>query len=1546
MNIIDKTERTVTFFIVLFLITSVSALDLNDIQIEELNSGFYIHYDLSANSQYLTGSIILNGANYFLNTNNKFLIKNLDCMQQYDIILRNATGGEILHQKTTKSDTPQIIRTNFKKDEINYIQQRILELSIEATKFSNFTFYLDSVQQDLRFNSENENNIKYQLILDDTTQEQELKIIANSCGKSSDEYILKFKVDKIKPTIVINHQINYSSNNVTFTIVPSEIGTLTITKNTITQTHEFDSTDPLKNDFSLNQLENNFVFSFSDKAGNSYQETKTINYDTEVGELVIDKLENTNRVFNYGSEEFRGKTDPYSKVKMYLLNEKKLKDICQEETSKCKYVSADNVESIEANINLNNNLILELDANLNYDIDEFARQNGYTLSKYNEGQAESSVYFLSKTSFDILELFTKSEATADSNGNFDFNMFLKSGENEYIVEVTDPSNNKLFKRYNITRLDASLIWRVEQRSDVTDLAIEHLDSTLPLEFIDNVVYTYIGGEDNAPNFNVLGGVRFERSIDDNDLIKDVTFKKIFQGEVDGEEKVFLRISIEFDKEKIKQKFNGDFEQDLFIKISNMNFFTGTDTESRVLLPRFNFHMKGYQGYLIPPEMAKDLAKKLTKVHNYTSEKVLPFLVKSITVSFGACLASSGLSFISEYGIKVSNKQLGCTPEQIENEENGCQNPANAYKNSMYICNRITCPKVPTLSESNILSTSEESIEFGQDFEVKSNTGFYALGEVDQIGDNNERYKYVISWNDGRKSETLTTEISKKQLCRYAYLNSTDCDAVFADDRKNELYISYMENLLIKSNEGYRPYSQKAPYFDQTKKLFNITTKKNVMMQNPYENIISSVETLCIPGIYSNINKYNTIIGEVASCFESLSETGADLSFCQQLLGYHICDGISALFNYVIPSEKANNVSDEMSINVETGLDGTGKFSTYLAKVASSKDKYSETNLNGLLEAGFGIGTSTNAQVNQICVAAIDYDWSTGNFFDFAVEGIIDNALATAQRETPPEVSAWGNVRQHASNIDGTIDLRYNIYLGAVNINSIKEISLTCHQFDKDNSNTHTACMGSTAEISVIKNFGVTQVTNSFDKIVSNSRYLYNAVKVKYYDESKDQDVEKFFKILDLTPQEFLQGFSCSISLGGIQCNTQYDAMILHVNKDNFFGSTSYTRTIPSNKIFIEDDLYLTFYLEDMKENVYLEVEYSDIFSTANSFKKYEYKLQHLGPEKGYYLVHLGKLTPPNNIGVVQQASAPYRIEGLNSINANDISYIRIEGYSEEEKFNFICDNCDNEFKDEKYSVEDLNNNKEILSIYSGKNLEVKTNVMPSIDKPKIILDMNHGPQKELSIKPTVKSSTYDITLSTMTIKWDLKRDTNNDDIGDSPYYEMKNGVLEQIGGNYNLNIMRKTRDESFIDLVYPIYRQARLPFNMLTKYYFVSLPMENSKINISTYKVVSGELSGAHQLFDSFSLKYDNNKYVVYTQGNPNTIESGKDDGVNYFSFKNDITASNEGYEVIMDIKSILDENIDSTGLQFPLSKNDNLDSELENYPFYFVSEENRRELN
>lgn len=1527
-------KNIVIFFLMLVLSSSVYGLDINDVVIDEVNEGFFVHYPISEEG-YLDGSFSILGNNYDLSTSNNFFIKNLECFKNYDIIVRNSTH-DLTYQKITLDEKPDFEILEYNED-INYVKNFIFELKIDGTKYSNYEFKLNGDLQNYELLEQNDEYVKYKIILDNFLEDiQTLEIKAKSCFKQSDEKTISFIVDKTDPVLFIDEEINELTDEITFSITPSEIGTLKIQNGSDVNEYELDSTDEIEYRFELEQFENIFYIQFKDKAGNKYESDRTINHDSRIETFSINELDREVPMeFLYSMQSFTGKTDPDSTINLYLLDGSPIENICNEDDN-CDLKIIEGQVSGEYELEIDQGII-QIESQTNFDIYDYANTNGMDVIKYdNYGSSGAEFYFVGHFSFDLMNIFINKEFKSDSNGNFEFNSYLAAGENEYLFEITDPSGNKLYKSYNITRLATDLIWDLEPITGLPDLTVEHLDSDLPLQANLNLVFDYLGTGDakfNIVDFDIPSGVQ------NNDLIINHKIKKMLQTQQDGKEKVYVNLILEFNKDKIKEIFDGDYQQDIKINLSSMQIYTDLDKDSSIVLPKFEFHMKGLTGYMIPPKLAKDMANGLRNISTFTQNYILDPLSTALTIDFGVCLGALAIDFLESVNVKQQNKINECN-EIYDGEI--CKDPDSVFKESMYVCNRITCPEVPNIAQEDF---SSETISYGEDFRINTDTGFTAVGNVE--GENND-YDYVISWSDGSKSETLETTISKRTLCRYAGFDKDQCDD-FIDNPEavNAGYVSYMNNLL-QSNYG-RYYSSESPHFDQTKRLINISKRRVGAVQNPYANIVSSLETVCIPGMYANINKYNTIIDEVATCFESLSETDQDFAFCQQLLGYHVCDLVSGVFNYVLPSNAANDFTEDLSVDMSLVSDESGSvnYVGYFAELTANREKYSSSYLDTLLDAGFGTGTGYNEKVNQICVAAIDYDWSSGNFFDFATEGILDNALSQAAEEVSPEVMAWGKVRQNGVNLDGTLQLRYDIYVGAVSLDSIKEISLTCHDFDDDSS--YVGCTGAgNNEITIEKNYIISEVTNSFDYIYEQGRYLYNAIKVEYYDNSKDKDVVKYFKFANLIPSDFLAGISCSIKLGSINCESPIQDNLISVNTESFFGSKRYTRTIPENQIYVDDDLYLTFYLEDMHEDAYLEIEYDNIFATDDTNSKKQYLLEYNGNDKGFFVIELLNLES-NNVGLNCDYGPPYKITNFLNINVDNLESIDIQGYDSDHTFNIIADN-DGTLIQKSLSVNDINNdlnddNSGELDDFIGKNPKIQTNLKWAGDNSaKLTFNLKNGEKIEKTFQASCNDETYDIVDNKLDISWRIKRDTDNDNLGDSPFYYFNGNDYEIVKGNYGLNVIARKRDKPFVDLIYPLYMLGALSFDINTPYYFISLPRKNNKIQIDTIKTISGESSGAYEISESALISYINqwidktNSLSLEEDISESDIVINNNDLAS-FEFKNDIMDSEQGFETSWSIKSTYDNDKDSDELLYLLRKNDNIDSELDQVPIYFIAQ-------
>ena len=341
--------------------------------------------------------------------------------------------------------------------------------------------------------------------------------------------------------------------------------------------------------------------------------------------------------------------------------------------------------------------------------------------------------------------------------------------------------------------------------------------------------------------------------------------------------------------------------------------------------------------------------------------------------------------------------------------------------------------------------------------------------------------------------------------------------------------------------------------------------------DPHENVISTFQTLCLPGMLKNVVMLESILTGMRNCLVEAKYTGLqDAGMCQALFTRHVCglmyETVASLVNQCTPVTLEHQSEGEVGVAevLDSGFDAIGE--SVESSITDLRDEYG----NAVLNEYFSGGAQGFSQ--SICLAAFGYEmplFSEEFFLDAAYAFPISTSVVMAPKTR--ELTTYNPARQTAVfnyNVGGIIlpgcrVRNYNVKLKCIGQEDLGYPGVDCGEQQCDCVDAQEYDASFEREKEKIIHSGESLRSGSMHdiplqtpiQVESNYRYDHVLVEVSL-DQSERDNVEHCFdegvKVDGLTAT-FYEAINDITPPGAVSCNVDLSGRYQCPELFNLFG---------------------------------------------------------------------------------------------------------------------------------------------------------------------------------------------------------------------------------------------------------------------------------------------------------------------------------------------------------------------------------------------------------
>jgi len=303
------------------------------------------------------------------------------------------------------------------------------------------------------------------------------------------------------------------------------------------------------------------------------------------------------------------------------------------------------------------------------------------------------------------------------------------------------------------------------------------------------------------------------------------------------------------------------------------------------------------------------------------------------------------------------------------------------------------------------------------------------------------YKYEPDTSKLLDDTYSTVDFQKNQLVLYSAKSHPPVETEFAVNAQGVPFEAVKATsgtfTYWRPNQKYLIKSGENPLqLDQLKQEFEKRDNEGKWLIESTDGLLSSLQSVCVPGIIQHIQNLKTISEQVKRCFQNLLITDEfSAGYCKAVLSEHVCD---LVFDLIRCSFKLFDSKPRSDARIGAGAPGFFSALTSAGGEVSRdiKDRYGST-------LTFDAMFNDRKVVHSICLGAFNHDW------DINIDTILEENRQTAVPIKPDVFLYPSEIRYFGFNpLTGRVNARYHVGLGIVaGADMDYEVNLICSNDD-------------------------------------------------------------------------------------------------------------------------------------------------------------------------------------------------------------------------------------------------------------------------------------------------------------------------------------------------------------------------------------------------------------------------------------------------------------------------------------------------------------------
>jgi len=337
-----------------------------------------------------------------------------------------------------------------------------------------------------------------------------------------------------------------------------------------------------------------------------------------------------------------------------------------------------------------------------------------------------------------------------------------------------------------------------------------------------------------------------------------------------------------------------------------------------------------------------------------------------------------------------------------------------------VCDRVGCPYVPpecAKLEFKTRGKGENEIAYTD----KYRDGSMSLYHTGQTGnDYKERNmcpadQYVVERTIQEKTYNYDATAGQQDLIWGGLIAGESRKTVVCTElTKKEFYKDLKNQETAPQLTGPRGCYLPGPSEYDDLKCLGIFDKRRMKDVNPFDDIWTSTNCVCISGMAKHLENLEKIFNAAKKCLLEAQQGEVSGGYCERLLSMYACDFISWGVMKVLENKRYDAEKTDPK-NPQKRADGFNTRTQFQAVNKELGDRY-----QGVFNNRFGL--STDQVVKQVCMAAWNEDWT-------GLEDELTGMIETVPAE-PTILPLMADSRVYRYNpFKGTVTIRYSVTPG-------------------------------------------------------------------------------------------------------------------------------------------------------------------------------------------------------------------------------------------------------------------------------------------------------------------------------------------------------------------------------------------------------------------------------------------------------------------------------------------------------------------------------------